>query len=431
MKRVVAGTLATAVAATFLVTTVPQINSARAAALPYRAFSSGSYWNSLLPADAPLHPDSDRIIDFLVADNVTNYVLLSGTDDTGKWGQPVYWVQTGDPVYDVRSTRYMLPPEFASLRIPRGARPDPTSDAEMTVYDPDRGYVAGLWLAAYDPATDSWTAGGGDIYYLGSNGLHGTLSQSDEARNSGNHRGLPPPTYAVRYDEITAGRIDHVLKIAVNTVKGDTHVFPMVGDEPGSDHPYAPVEGARIRIKPSVDLGKLNLSPPALTVARALQRYGAIIGDQTGAPVELKMENTIAEGRGHLWNGVLNSASLAAIPLRLYEVIEHGYEPPLGEERLDAESAVKITAPRRSPVWMRKGIRIAWTTSGAPDGWVRLRYRVRGWRSGAVASRTEDDGRFLWRPPRGLRGRVARIVVALVDHDGRHARDRSRWFSTL
>jgi hypothetical protein len=288
-------------------------------------FSKGSYWNTPLPASAPVDPDSDGIISFLLSDNSTSYIRLGGAGSTGKWANPVYWSGSGDPTYAVVNTCSLRqPPAFSSVRIPVGAAPDPTSDAAMTVYDLDRGAVYAFWHTRYDASQDRWSACGGTVYYLGSNGLHRDLPASDDARNTG-HRGVPPTTYAVRFAEIRSGSIDHVLKIAVNTTRC-SHVFPMVGDECGTTAAYAPPEGTRIRIRPTVDLSKLGLSPAAAVVARALQRYGAVIGDQSGGPVTLKLENTIAEGRGWLWDGVLTSDSLKTIPLSAFEVVRHGYQ---------------------------------------------------------------------------------------------------------
>jgi hypothetical protein len=192
----------------------------------------------------------------------------------------------------------------------------------MTVYDGDKGLVYALWHASYNATTDTWSACGGTVYYLSSNGLEGSLLQSDQPRNKG-HRGAPPPTYAVRYDEVRAGAIRHVLKIAVNTTKC-AHVFPMTGDECGTTAAAAPPEGTRIRIKPSVNLSGLQLSPAALVIARALQTYGAVIGDQ-GGTATLKLENTVAEGSGQLWTGILAAKSLCAIPLDSFEVVKLGY----------------------------------------------------------------------------------------------------------
>ena len=285
---------------------------------------SGIYWDNDIGDQAPTDPNSDSIIAFIEADSTTNYVVLSGTAQSGRWGTPVYVANDGDPTYSVvNSCRSHQPPEFASVRIPVGAQPDPTSDASMVVIDPGEGLEYGLWRTSYDPVTDQWSSCGGSVYYLASNELAGTLKQSNERRNYG-HRGIPPDILAVTWQEVQGGGIDHMLRIAVNTTKCK-HVFPMSGDECGTTAQYAPPEGAVIRIKQSVDLGSLGLSAPALVIAEALQRYGAVIGDQSGGPVEIKVENTVAEGRGWLWKGVLSSASLSKIPLSSFEIVKLGY----------------------------------------------------------------------------------------------------------
>jgi hypothetical protein len=293
---------------------------------PTPAFTATSFWNTPLPASAPVDPNSSAIMAWIRADSTTNYLRLAGASSTGKWGNPVYQATPSDPAYAVVNTCSLAqPPAFASVRIPLGARPDPSSDAAMTVYDASAGLVDGFWHAAYDATRDVWSACGGTVYALGSNGLHHGLAASDDPRNTG-HRGVPPSAYAVLYGEIQAGSIDHVLKIAVDTT-GCAHVFPMVGDECGTTAADAPPEGTRIRIDPSIDLTKLGLSPAALVIARALQRYGAIIGDQSGGPTALKLENTIAEGDGFSWNQVLAARSLRAIPLGMFEVVQLGYTP--------------------------------------------------------------------------------------------------------
>jgi hypothetical protein len=293
---------------------------------PYRAFSSSSYWNTPLPEDAPRDPDSKKIISFIKEHSTTDFIRFAGAFSSGRWGNPIYWSDEDDPIYAIRnSCHYRQPPEFDAVRIPDGARPDPTPDSAMTIYDQSQGLVFGLHWAEYEESTGTWSACGGTVYYLDSNGLHGQLRRSDESRNTG-HRGVPPPTYAVRYDEIQDGAINHVLKIAVPITKC-AHVFPMVGDECGIRGANAPPEGARIRIKPSVDLSSLGLSAEALVVARALQTYGAVIGDQSGGPVSLKLENTVAEGRGHLWEGLLPPDALSPITLDDFEVIRLGYDP--------------------------------------------------------------------------------------------------------
>lgn len=279
-----------------------------------------SYWNQQVPTGTRSRPNSSTIMGFLAQDNDPNYIRLAGTTSDGKWGLPMYSDRAASKVYDVRdSCSFRQPPEFNQVRIPRGAKPDPTSDAAMVVYNRDRGLVYGFWHAHHNAASDTWSACGGTISYLGSNGLDGKLAASNQHRNSG-HRGLPPPMWAVRYAEIRSGAIHHVLRIAVHHT-GCAHVFPMVGDECGTRAAGAPPEGTRIRIKPSVSLRSLHLSPAALVIARALQQYGAIIGDQSSGSINLKVENTIADGKGWVWKGLLGPDALRSIPLSDYEVV--------------------------------------------------------------------------------------------------------------
>ena len=294
---------------------------------PYRAFSSSSYWNTPLPPDAPVAPGSERFLRYLAREDGANFLTLSGVGPRGLWGNPIYWARSRDPSYHIQNTcSDPAPPEFRSVRIPLGAAPDPTSDASMTVYDLQKGIVYGLWRTRFDPMTHQWAACGGAAFYLSSNGLDGSLPRSDQPRNQG-HRGVPPSTFAVRYDEITAGSIEHVLKVAVPRT-ACYNVFPLVGHECGTHDPAAPPEGMRLRLKPSIDLQSMHLSPAQLTIARALQRYGAVIGDQSGRSAELKLENTVVEGRGDLWGGVLSATSLSMFTFNDYEVIQLGYSPP-------------------------------------------------------------------------------------------------------
>lgn len=314
-----------------IVTTILALTSVAVPALAggqaYRAFTADSYWNTPLPLDAPRHADSDRIISFLKQDNVQDgcVMLMGAGSDT--WGNPVYWADRDDPTYDIVESRWSLPDAFDSLRIPRGAQSSRNSDAELVIFDRVAGTVAWLWDAVYDQTNDSWSAGAGSISYLGSNGLDGRLPESDEPRNGGSQRGLNGAVTAVRYDEATAGAIEHVLKIAVNTARSDA-IFPMIRSDGTTDHVHAPPQGTRMRIKPSVDLSRFDLHPQAQVIARALQDYGAVVGDSTGAPVALKLEDTVAQGRGQLWQ--LTKQALCSIPIEAFEVIDHTYRPPAG-----------------------------------------------------------------------------------------------------
>ncbi len=295
----------------------------------FRAFSPTSWWNTPLPAKAPLNPNADLILSYLrtAPDSGDGCLSLAGAGE-GKWGQPVYWAGPGDPFYDVKGTKHYRPPELDHLRIPLGAEPPDNNDASMTIFDRHRGTVALLSGAAYDATTDTWTAAGATVTYLHSNGLNVLTDQSDNSHNTGSHRGNNGATSVVRWDMVEAGVVNHVLKVASGPEVSDRAVFPMVGSDghyTGTD-PAVPPQGLRFRIKPSVNLDALGLPPQALVIARALQRYGFYIGD-SGGVTALKLEDTVAESRGQLWDLAANDLCGLPFTPAYWDVIAEGYDP--------------------------------------------------------------------------------------------------------
>lgn len=285
---------------------------ASAAGGAYRAFKDSSEWNRPLPADAPI---DDRNKDFIGqlerwADGEPFPHL-----GTGAWAEPVYWAGAGDPEYWIEQLR-------RKIRIPKRASAARTEDAQLTVFDRPRGYVAKLQGARF--ADSKWRAANAAIYFLGSNGLHADLRESDDHRNKG-HRGIPPAIHAVRLDELRAGKIAHVLKVSIPDT-APRHVYPAAGNEGGDG---AIPEGAMFRIKRSVDLRRRGLRHHAFTIARAMQVFGFVIGDRGGTPMTLKLENLEVTGRRVDWGDVgLHPKSLSRIRFDDLECIRLGYHRP-------------------------------------------------------------------------------------------------------
>lgn len=305
-----------------------QVRPASAGEPARRAFWPDSWWNTPLPRRAPSYDWGDEVLRYLrtAPESGRGCLVLAGAGDS-PWGQPIYRARRSDRAYRVDVAGQHLP-ELQRLRIPRGAKPADNSDGSMTVYDAAKGYVVMLTDAHYDPSRASWTAGGATVTYLRSNGLDVRTGSSDDPRNRGKHRGNNGATAAVSWDEVHRGEIRHVLKVASGPELSDRYVFPMVGSDGDytGDDPAVPPEGIRLRIKRSVALDKLALAPSALVIARALQRYGFYIGD-SGGTTALKLENTVAEGRGQLWT--IPSDALCGLPFtpQYWDVIRPGYDP--------------------------------------------------------------------------------------------------------
>lgn len=295
---------------------------------PYRAFHADSWWNSPVPTDAPLHPAGEEILDYMSTARESGGGCLTLAGAANKWGQPIYWALPEDPEYDLEGVAYDRPPEVSTLRIPRGAKAADNSDGSMSIYDLEKGYVVALTDAEYDEDEDTWEASGATVTYLDSNGLHVGTGLADDDRNRGTHRGNNGATMAVAWNEVRAGSIDHVLKVASGPEVADRFVFPMVGSDGDYkwNDPKVPAQGQRFRIRPDVDLDRLDLTPDARVIAQALQEYGFYIGDSSGVTA-LKLEDTVSEGRGRLWD--LTANALCGLPFtpEYWDVLAEGYDP--------------------------------------------------------------------------------------------------------
>lgn len=70
---------------------------------------------------------------------------------------------------------------------------------------------------------------------------------------------------------------------------------------------------------------------------------------------------------------------------------------------------------------------VRWRSDDPHRNVVRLRYAVRGGSGRLIVRRTADDGRFVWRVPRALRGKRIRISVRATDLAGNVGTAHSRW----
>lgn len=91
-----------------------------------------------------------------------------------------------------------------------------------------------------------------------------------------------------RFDEVAAGRIDHVIGVAIPTIKADVVNWPATGTDGRSRDSNAPAMGSWLRLRSDVDLSKLR--PQARVIARALQQHGAMVVDTNASGLALSGE---------------------------------------------------------------------------------------------------------------------------------------------
>ena len=285
----------------------------------YRVFSTDSYWNTPFPDNAPIDPhNSEYIADSQNSSHTQNFLQFTAAPGTTQaFAFPIYWSSSSDKLYTISASS-----QTVQVRIPRNAQPASGSDGEISIFDRTNDQTVAMWQAIHNSSNDSWTASGLSRYMLSSNGLDKNASGSNDTRNFG-HRGIPAPVRAVRVDEVRAGSIEHRFECywwATGT-RDASHYWPMTGDE-GDKGGIVP-EGIVIRIKPGINLNTRGLSVPALVIAKALQQYGCLIGDNSGSGNRLKLERNETA-----WQNMgLTYDALASIPWSDWEFIQGGYKP--------------------------------------------------------------------------------------------------------
>jgi hypothetical protein len=210
-------------------------------------------------------------------------------------GQPTVRVQLDD---NMQWWRKGLQEAFAAVPIPDGAVPADSPDAHMTVWQPSTDRLwelyrarrqAGRWHASWGGAIDGVSRSPG-YYDAGSwPGLSGPWWGATATS-------LPVIAGTMLIDELRAGEIPHALALNIPWARPKVYAWPAQRTDGKSSDPNAIPEGARFRLDPALDIGKLDLPKVTRMMAQAAQRYGMIVRDQTGQGVSLFAENPTQYG---------------------------------------------------------------------------------------------------------------------------------------
>ncbi|MFN2468157.1 MAG: hypothetical protein ABR521_08540 [Gaiellaceae bacterium] len=263
------------------------------AAAPSRAFERP------IPPGAAIDPRSKQLVRSVVeAASDKGFVVALRSFTVA-----VYVASRATPRRDVRLTAPWAPrPVLRSVPIPSGARPDPESDGHLAIVDRRTGCEYDFWQARRT-RTGTWVASWGNRIPIGRRVFPDGLS----ARASGFSltAGLITP------DELRRGRIDHALVFHYPFTRAGGFVPPATQSDGRSHRRDAIPEGARLQLDPSLDLDKLDLEPYERTIARALQRYGMLLGD-TGGAVSLFAAHPHSY-EGDAYDGLLPDEDFAAL----------------------------------------------------------------------------------------------------------------------
>ena len=282
-----------------------------------RPYLPRSPWNTPISGSATTHPDSARLVSELEGQL---------TSDPTQYTYPVYDVSRRTPratveftgvFSDVSSSGRRLVVRKRSrvrLPIPAGARAAEGSDAQIILLDRDTGDEWGAWRLRREAGR--WKIDNG--YHYNTRWIGVPPRASDGQIFGSRGAGVPYLAGLVRPCELRRGHIDHALAFAYSA-PSDRHVWPATKSDGAGDHPEDMAEGTRLQLDPSLSRARIaswGCRGECLTIARALQRYGMYVIDNSGRP---KVMLEYAETAN--WKGSVDAETVSPIPLSAFRVL--------------------------------------------------------------------------------------------------------------
>jgi hypothetical protein len=246
-------------------------------------FSRSGPWRTPIPSSARPASDSHAIVANL-AKQVSSYyghVALN----TVSYSTTLYTVGPNRPEKQIAfddchgetSPPGHLARVLSRVPVPTGAVGSEGEDEETSIYQPSSNRLWEFWKFQRGHDGRYSACWGGEI--------------DDVSRNPGifptgygaTASGLPLAGFVVRISELQDHQINHTLGLEVVRARRGIFSWPANRTDGYDSNPTDPVEGERFRLNPKLNLTKLHLNPVALTLARAMQRYGLIVTDQSGS----------------------------------------------------------------------------------------------------------------------------------------------------
>ena len=251
---------------------------------PDNGFARTTPWNTKLPANVPLAPDSAAIVHNIELDKHNNFGTWGINTDT--YSTPIFYVGRHTPVQRWTYSDCLNMPQLgpviadslAAVPTPADLIASQGTDESTTIYQPSTDTYWDFWRAEKD-ASGHWSAcWGGKIEHYSRN--PGIFANPLGATATG----LPLGAFTIRISELQRGHIDHAINLVTVRTRANCSSWPATRDDGNTAGDDIPCEGQRFRLDPSFDVNTLY-SPAARIIARAMQQYGLILTDKGGAVV--------------------------------------------------------------------------------------------------------------------------------------------------
>jgi hypothetical protein len=298
----------------------------------WRPFDDTSPWNTVIPSGAAIDPSS--------ASMIANFSTISGQTtfwiNIQQYSVPVYWVDSkttpmvtvsaslGGTGFRTGAASDSVSAGTGPAPIPTGAMPAAGTDMHMSIVDRTAEMEWGFWDAV--DGTGGWTAGEASTLDLSGSGLRPPSNDSSWWAGQGPRAcGYGLIAGLITVDEVKAGNIRHALVLAYPHIES-RYYTPPASSAQGTTSEALPTRGipcgGHVQLDPTLDITTLGLTPAGLAIARALQQYGAFIGDFSGAMSLYADASPTAQA---YWaSGLLTNGAVSAIPLNRFKLLELG-----------------------------------------------------------------------------------------------------------
>ena len=248
---------------------------------PGNPFSPTSFWNTPLPANAPLDPNSQAYVNELVRQVNTYGPWLNTTS----YSVPVYIVAANQATRHVTLDTWGpdLQAAFDAVPIPANAQAASGTDEHMVIWQPSTNKMWEFWQMHQEP--DGWHARwGGEMDNVSTN--PGYFTHTGQTNNWGaTATGLPLLGGLITQADLQRGYINHALAISLVETAPATWSWPAQRTDGGYFTPgITPIpEGTRFRLNPNLNIASLHLPTLDRMIAQAAQTYGIVVRDKSGA----------------------------------------------------------------------------------------------------------------------------------------------------
>jgi hypothetical protein len=265
-------------------------------------FTRSNLWNTDI-SSAPVDPNSSTTITNWVGS--VNVHPDWGTDPT--YGIPYVVVNGSQSLVKANLQAYGGESDPGPMPVPANAPIEggssSTGDRHVLVLDNGNCFLYELYNSSVN-ADGSWNADSTAVWDL----------LSDEQRpytwTSADAAGLPIFPGLVRYDEVSAGRIQHAFRFTLSKTRA-AFIPPASHWAANTSDPTAPPMGMRLRLKSSYDIS--GFSSQMQVILTAMKHYGLILADNGSS----LFVTGVSDSR---WGSDLDS--LKTVPSSAFEVVQ-------------------------------------------------------------------------------------------------------------